>query len=275
MLAYFNHQFIEVEKVALPITDLSIQRGYGVFDFLRTVHLKPLFIDDYFNRFFNSAKSLQLNPPHDKAALKAIIFELINKNNVPDYGIKIILTGGCSTDGYTLNAAPNLIITQQQIQPISQAIFDSGVKVITQQHQRELPHIKSINYLMGVYLQQKIKEQQASEVLYYKDSIVTELSRANIFMVTYDNKIVTPSTNILHGITRKKVLKLANKNYTVEERELDIIEFENAAEVFMTSTTKRILPINQVDDIIIGEGKAGPITTLLFEQLIKLEKQTI
>jgi D-alanine transaminase/branched-chain amino acid aminotransferase len=273
MLAYFNNKFIEAEKAVLPISDLSIQRGYGVFDFFRTVNYHPLFIDDHLDRFFNSAAGLYLVPPHSKEEIKAIIFQLINKNRLPDCGIKLLLTGGCSTDSYTVNNSSNFFITQQQIPPFRQEIFDAGVKVITQEHQRELPYIKSINYLMGVWLQQKVKEHQAFDVLYNKQGIVSELPRANVFIVTYDNKIVTPSTNILHGITRKKVLKLAATNYKVEEREVNMMDIKNAAEVFMTSTTKRILPINQVDEMIIGEGKAGPITTLLYYSFLQMEEQ--
>lgn len=273
MLAYFNNQFIEVEKAVLPISDLSIQRGYGVFDFFRTINYEPLFIDDYLDRFFYSAAGLHLSPTQTKDEIKAIIYQLLNENRVPDCGIKLILTGGCTTDGYSIGTTPNLIITQQQIPPIKQAIYETGIKVITYEHQRELPHIKSINYLMGVWLQQKVKEQQATDVLYHMQDIVSEFPRANVFMITYDNKIVTPATNILQGITRKKVLQLAATRYEVEERDINLLEIKNAAEVFMTSTTKRILPINQVDDTIIGDGKAGPITSLLHQAFIQIEEQ--
>lgn len=273
MLVYCNHQFTEAANAVLPLCDLSIQRGYGVFDFFRTVNYQPLFIDDYLDRFFNSANDLHLHPSYDKEEIKAIIYQLINLNRVPDCGIKIILTGGCSTDGYTVGDTPNLIITQQQIPAIDNNLFNIGVKVITHEHQRELPHIKSINYLMGVWLQQKVREQQAVDVLYYTQGFVTEFPRANIFMVTNNNTIVTPCTNILHGITRKKVLQLAAKKYVVEQREVGINEIKNAAEVFMTSTTKRILPVGQVDDTIINDGKAGPVTTILNQAFRQMEIQ--
>ena len=271
MLAYCNHQFIEAANAVLPLCDLSIQRGYGVFDFFRTVHYQPLFIDDHLDRFFNSANGLHLHSSHGKEEIKAIIYKLIDLNRVPDCGIKLMLTGGCSTDGYTVGDTPNLIITQQQIPAIDNNLFNTGVKVITHEHQRELPHIKSINYLMGVWLQQKVREQQAVDVLYYKQGFVTEFPRANIFMVTNNNTIVTPFTNILHGITRKKVLQLAAKKYIVEEREVGINEIKNAAEVFMTSTTKRILPVGQVDDTIISNGKAGLVTTILNQAFMQME----
>ena len=149
--------------------------------------------------------------------------------------------------------------------------FDSGLKIITYEYQRDLPEAKSINYLMGVWLQQKIKERNAADVLYYQQGIVSEFPRSNIFIVTHDEKISTPSKNILKGITRMKLMKLAAEKYKVETRTLHIDEIKDAAEVFMTSTTKRLLPVCQIDNTIIGNGKAGPITTLLNQDFIKME----
>ena len=65
---------------------------------------------------------------------------------------------------------------------------------------------------------------------------------------------------------------MANE-YLIEEREVYIEEVKNAAEVFMTSSTKRLLAINQVDAVVIGNGKAGPITTLLNAAFIRLENE--
>ena len=187
----------------------------------------------------------------------------------------MILTGGYSMDGYEPALAPNLIILQQRLKEPSPDHFVSGIKVITHEHQRELPEVKSINYLMGVWLQQKVKEQQASDVLYYKNGLVSEFPRANVFMITHGGTIVTPAENVLHGITRKQLLQLAAKKYTVEVRAVSLEEIKTAAEVFMTSTTKRILPIYQIDETVIGSGKAGPITTLLNADFIAMEEQLL
>jgi D-alanine transaminase/branched-chain amino acid aminotransferase len=275
MLAYINHQFIEEEKATLHVSDLAIQRGFGIFDFFRTRNFVPLFLEDYLDRFFYSAASLRLQPTHTREELTAIIYELIKRNNEPTSGIKMILTGGYSSDGYEPAVSPNLIILQQKLQESAADRFASGIKVITHEHQRELPAVKSINYLMGVWLQQKVKEQQAVDVLYYKNGIVSEFPRSNVFMITHDGKIVTPAENILHGITRKQLLQLAAKKYTVEVRTVTIDEIKTAAEVFMTSTTKRLLPIYQIDEAIIGSGKAGPITTLLKADFIAMEENLL
>ena len=270
MIAFVNNDFLEEDKATLRVSDLSIQRGYAAFDFFRTKNYIPLFLDDYLDRFLNSISLLYLEPIQTREELKGIIYELIKKNKMPEAGIRMILTGGYSPDSFE-PVQPNLIITQQKIQFPASEKFECGLKIITHEYQRDLPEAKSINYLMGVWLQQKIKERNAADVLYYQQGIVSEFPRSNIFIVTHDEKIITPSENILKGITRMKLLKLAAEKYKVETRTLYIDEIKDAAEVFMTSTTKRLLPVSQIDDTIIGNGKAGPITTLLNQDFIKME----
>lgn len=272
MIAYVNNIFIEEEKATLQIGDLAIQRGYAAFDYFRIKNNYPLFLDDYLDRFFRSAFLMNLHPKQTRAEVREIIHELIGTNNNAESGMRMILTGGFSPDSFQ-PAVPNLIILQQNLKLPTDELFSSGIKVMTHEYQRDLPHLKSINYFMGIWLLQKLKEHSAADVLYHKDGIVSELPRANVMMVTKDEKIVTPRNNILPGITRMKLMELAVKKYKVEERDISISELINATEVFLTSTTKRILPIQQIDDTIIGIGKAGPITTLLNDSFITMENE--
>lgn len=274
MIVFVNNEFIEEEKATLGISDLSIQRGYGVFDFFRTSNFIPLFLDDYLNRFFKSAAALRLQPAHTKEELKQIIEEINKQNKIADGGFKMILTGGYSYDGYTLSS-PNFLITQQPVQVSDKENFNKGIKIILHEYLRDFPEAKSINYLMGVYLQEKIRQQKADDVLYYKDGYISEFPRSNVFVVTKDQIVVTPARNVLQGITRMKVLELADKHYTVEERAITVDELKNAAEVFLTSTTKRILPVVSVDDIVVGDGKPGEITTSLYKAFLKMEMELI
>ncbi|MEJ7685466.1 MAG: aminotransferase class IV [Segetibacter sp.] len=271
MIAFVKNGFIEEEKASLGITDLSIHRGYGVFDFFRTSNYAPLFLDNYLDRFFRSAGMLRLQPPHTKKELKIIIREMIRQNKVPDSGFKMILTGGYSSDGYGLSS-PNFFIIQQPVQLPGIEKFDKGLKIILYEYFRDLPNAKSINYLIGVYLQDKVQQQKADDVLYYKDGYILEFPRSNVFIVTKDHTVVTPAENVLHGITRMKVLEIAGEKYRVEERAITVDELRNAAEVFLTSTTKRILPVLTIDDKIIADGKPGEITTSLYQAFLEMEE---
>jgi branched-chain amino acid aminotransferase len=231
----------------------------------------PLFVDDYLARFYGSATMMDLPVPLKEEELKAVINQLILKNNLGLSGVKMILTGGYSANGYDL-ADPNLVIIQQPFSLPDQSSLDKGIKIITQEYVREIPAAKTINYTMGIRLIKRIKEQEAEDVLYFKNGAVTEFPRCNFFIVRQDNTVVTPSENVLRGITRKNVLQLAGKKYKTEEGAITLDDIARAKEAFMTSTTKRILPIVQVDDHRIGSGWPGEVSLDLLQDLIKLEK---
>lgn len=272
MFVFINGNFIDEKEAFIGVSDLSIQRGFGIFDYFRTHHHVPLFLDDYLSMFYNSASQLHLEPSYTTQELKEIIFRLIEKNNVENSGFKMILTGGYSPDGFE-PAKPNFILTQQAVNVSSKDKFEKGLKVILHEYLRDIPTVKSTNYLMAIYLRDKLVTHQADEVLYYKDNGVLEFPRANVFVVTKDETVVTPAENVLHGITRKKVLEIAGKNYKTEERSVTVEELKDASEVFLTSTTKRLLPVLKIDDVIIGHGKPGKITRSLYQSFLQMENE--
>ncbi|MGB8191669.1 MAG: aminotransferase class IV, partial [Chitinophagaceae bacterium] len=237
--AYFNGEFMQEENVRLHISDLSIQRGYGVFDFFRTINHQPFFMNDYLERFFNSAKGLHLDPGISKEKLQSVIHELINRNQLPQSGFRLTLTGGYSPDSY-LPALPNFIITHQPLSPRPAAMVEDGLKLITHEYIRESPELKSISYLTAVRIQPMIRAVGATDSLYHWKGVISELPRSNFFIVTRDETIVTASENILRGITRKKTLELAGKHFKAEERTITIDDVREAKEAFATSTTKQI-----------------------------------
>lgn len=268
-LAFFNGEFIEEEKVFLHVSDLAIQRGYGVFDFFKVMAERPLFMQEHLDRFFRSATGLALEPGFTKTALGNIAQELINRNKLACSGIKIVLTGGYSADGYT-PSKPNLFITQQYMSPRPAETFEKGIRVITYEHVRELPEIKSINYATGVMLQQRINAAGADDVLYHKNGLFSEFPRSNFFIVTQDDKVITPATNVLKGITRQKTLEIAQRHFTAQEGTVTLQDVRNAKEAFITSTSRQITPVVMIDDILLNQGKPGEITRLLDREFQRL-----
>ena len=270
MAVYFNNRFLENEDAMLHVSDLSMQRGFAVFDFFRTMNGIPLFMPDHLDRFYASANAMHLPVRQTKEELFSILNELVQRSDVSQAGVRIMLTGGYSADNYH-PAEPNLLITCNPVNLLTDSDFEKGIPVITYGHQREMPHIKSINYQMAVYLQPLLKEKKAADVLYYKNNIITEFPRSNIFIVTNENKLATPGHNILHGITRKHVLSLAKDLMQVEECDITLDELIAAKEIFLTSTTKKILPVLLVNNQPIGNGKPGKITTTLYQKFLELE----
>lgn len=265
-----NDDFVLHKEAKILISDLSINRGYGIFDFFRTVNNTPLFLEDHLDRFFYSASQLNLKVGKDRNQIKKLIHQLIERNNIPESGIRITLTGGYSEDGYTL-ANPNLLIAQTPF-TFNKENFNKGIRLITHNYQRQLPQVKTIDYLMAIVLQPTIKERNADDVLYHNQNEICECPRSNFFMVTQKDEVLTPSKNILKGITRKKIL--AFSEFNIRETDINLKDLSNAKESFITSTTKNVLPVLEIDGKVIGNGKPGEITTAIYEKMYALKEST-
>ena len=266
--AIINGEFILREDAKILVSDLSIQRGYGIFDYFRTINNQPVFLEDHLDRFFYSVSQMNLRPDTDRDQIVNLIQQLIKKNNIPDSGIRITLTGGYSEDNYSISK-PNLLITQNAF-TFNKEMFNKGIRLITYDHQRQLPHIKTIDYLMAIRLQPFIKEKDADDVLYYEQTEIRECPRSNFFIVNKNNEVITPSKNILKGITRKKILDLPG--FSIKEATIKLTDIENAKEAFITSTTKNVLPVLKIDGKIIGDGKPGQITTDIYQKIFDLKE---
>ncbi|MEO5500962.1 MAG: aminotransferase class IV [Ginsengibacter sp.] len=264
-----NGEFVLKNESAILISDLAIQRGYGIFDYFRTIKNDPVFLVEHLNRFYFSASEMFMDPGYTREELKGLIKLLIEKNNIADSGIRLTLTGGYSEDGYS-PATPNLLITQTAFS-FNRDNFNKGIKLITFPYQRQLPHVKTIDYLMAIHLQKLIKEKGADDVLYYHNNEITECPRANVFFINKNEEVLTPSKNILSGITRKKILGFPEFN--TRESIIKLSDVPDFREVFICSTTKNVLPVLAVDGKIIGDGKPGEITRKIYEDLLSIKEK--
>jgi|SRR5690606_29933837 Branched-chain amino acid aminotransferase/4-amino-4-deoxychorismate lyase len=271
MYAIVNDEIVPVSQATVHVSDLALQRGYGIFDFFKVSDGHVFFMDDYLDRFFHSASVMRLPIPLDRERLRQLIFKLIEKNALRDSGIKMILTGGYSPDGYQISK-PNLIMVQQALTLPGPEILKTGVRIITHDYVREFAHAKTINYSMGIWLIEEIRRANAADMLYQKDGWVSEFPRCNFFIVKKDNTVVTPSNNVLRGVTRKNVLRIASEAYQTEERDVHLDEVFDAKEAFLTSTTKRVVPIVAIDGRNIGNGQPGEVSLTLFRKLLQLEE---
>ncbi|WP_126972756.1 aminotransferase class IV [Gynurincola endophyticus] len=274
MFAYIIDKIVPYTDSTIHISDLALQRGYGIFDFFRVRNKKPLFLEDHLDRFYASAGKMLLQSPVDRNELTDIIITLVEKNNLSDAGVKVLLTGGYAEDGYTITQ-PNLIVVVQPFKYPSEQQLQSGVKIITVNFRKELPDIKTINYQKAIMMTPAVKAANAVDLVYHHDGIISELPRCNFFIVTQEDVIKTPDQQILLGVTRKKVLQLARKKYKVEECSITLNDVYNAKEAFFTSSTKRIVPVVKVDDYMIGSGKPGKITLDLLSGLIQHEDEVL
>jgi len=273
MYIYLNNDFVEAEKAMLHVSDLAIQRGYGIFDFFRVRKGVLLFVEDHLDRFLHSAKLMHLQVPYTKDALHAILKDLAHRNQQPESGMRMILTGGYSPDAYQ-PVASNFIVMQSPL-VVPDATTPKSVSIITHDYVRDIPEAKTLNYTMGIWLQPKVKEHQADDVLYHHNGVVTEFPRCNFFIVKKDGTVVTPAHHALKGVTRKRVLELSRKGYAVAEGVVTLADVLEAEEAFLTSSTKRIQAIVKIDGRMVGNGTPGKVTTQLLHELLEAERNYV
>ena len=265
---YFNGTITPVEQIGVGVTDLSLLRGYGLFDYFLTYNGRPFQWDWYWERFANSAMRMHLSLPITKEDAYGVVMELVERSGLPDIALRFIMTGGYSPDSISITK-PNLLIISEDIHPTSLAQYQTGIKVILDEYVREMAEVKSTDYKRLILLADEIRGAGAQDVLYQKNGEISELSRSNFFIVKGE-KLITPDRHILRGITRRTVLQLAQPDFEIEERPVLLSELYDAEEAFTTSSTKKILPIVQIGELTIADGKPGPKSAYLLERFNEL-----
>ncbi|MEY4050535.1 MAG: hypothetical protein RL262_1369 [Bacteroidota bacterium] len=271
LYCFAQNQISLLENAGVPVGDLLVQRGYGIFDYLRVSNNKPLFIEAHLDRLFNSAEIMRLSIALSKEELKKIVADLIEKNNIPFSGIRLIIAGGDAPDGYTITK-PHLIIIQQPLDAPPAQMATKGIQLVSHFYQRQLAEVKTTDYLMAIHLQPWMKSQGGDDILYYNNDTVSECPRSNIFMVSQDNTIVTPARNMLKGITRKNIIAIAEAHHLkLEQRDISLSEMKKAKEVFITSSTKRIIPVSRLDEQNFSLEGSNSLSAQIFDHLLALE----
>ena len=273
---YANGKTLCKKDIKVGITDLVMLRGYGAFDFMRTYYGVPFRINDYMNRFENSARGMKLKIPLSRKKIISTINLLLKKNNTfkkKDFGIRLLLTGGYSLDSFLPSVKPNLFILIEDLPVYPQWWSAKGIKLMLHEHNRELAKVKTTNYLTAIRLAEERRKAKAQDTLYCSDEKILETTRNNFFLFHGDT-LVTSQDNILHGITRKVITNITAKKFKLEIREVLKEELTWCTESFITGTTRGITPVVQIDNIKIGNGKPGKNTKALiklFEEIINKE----
>ncbi|MEJ2006413.1 MAG: aminotransferase class IV [Cyclobacteriaceae bacterium] len=266
-----NGELRELHAAEIPATDLTLRRGYGLFDFFRVHDGTCLYLEHHIQRLFRGIDRLRLDINHDQEMIMTQVKELVAENHIDGItGIRIVVTGGVSPDGFT-PAKSNVIITQESFKLPPDPLFRDGTALMTHAYKREIADVKSLNYMMAVYLAPEMHRSGATEVLYHFEDRVSECTRSNVFCIS-KGKLYTPVSDVLAGITRGRILDLAAKEMETVQEDFSPSFLMEADEVFISSTIKRIIPVVRINDIQIGAGVPGPLTRSLMKGLRDLDQ---
>lgn len=258
---YFENEFHPLDTPLLKTNDLGLIRGFGLFDYLRTYNGVPFRFAAYWSRFTGSAASLGMEIPLDKETVSGLLYELYRLSGEADLAFRLLLTGGYAEDGLTVTR-PNFIIRSEPLPKDNPAGRKAGIKVIPYDYVRDLPYVKTTGYVHMMKMAGELRSRAASDLLFHKHGLVSELTRSNIFIIR-GGTVITPGRDALRGITRKLVMEKAAGRFEVQERDVSLDELLSADEVFTTSSTKGVMPVVQVGDRAVGDGTPGRITAEL------------
>lgn len=262
-LVFADNRFVPLKKAAVPITDLAVQRGTGLFETLRTYNKIPLALEERLRRLRKSAKFLDLKFGFAQNFIRKKIFEGIKKFQASEVLIKIIVTGG---DSHALipEGSARLYILFLPFVPWPRRFYQKGIKIATTRLSRMLTEIKSLSYLPAVVAYEQALNRGFDEAVFVNEkNNILEGTTFN-FALIKNKKLITPKTGMLEGVTMDIVLKVAPFcALNTVRRAISYAELKKADEAFITSATREVIPVVKVDQTRIGSGRPGPYTKQL------------
>ncbi|QTA79646.1 Branched-chain amino acid aminotransferase [Desulfonema limicola] len=263
---YVDGEFVPETRAVIPVNDLVLLRGYGVFDFLRTYKRKPFYLKEHIKRLESSAKLIGLCLGFSQQEIFDIVIKTLAKNDkLQEANIRILVTGGMTIDFITPQNKPRLIVMVTPVTVFPEQLYTHGAAVVTTYDERYIPGSKSINYIPGILALNRACKQDAVESIYIdRYGRLLEGTTSNFFGFM-DNKLITPGKSILHGITRQVVLNLAEKEFDIEIRDVYKEEIRLMNEFFICSSNKEIMPVVRVDDLVLSNGRPGEQTCRIMQ----------
>ncbi len=262
---YIDGEFVEASQAVVPVDDLALLRGYGVFDFMRTYGGRPFAVGEHVQRLKRSCELIGLAFPWSTDDVIRIVMDTLGRNDYEESNVRLVVTGGASADSITPEGKPRLLVMVTPILEMPAEWYSQGASVVTVGIERFIPGAKTINYIPAIMAMREARRRGAIEAL-YRDARqrVLEGTTTNLFAVV-DGVLTTPSESILPGITRKTVLELLEGREPVKLGPIMLDALYRAEEVFLTASNKEVVPIVRVDEQVIGDGKPGPRTRRVME----------
>lgn len=255
-LGYYNGKYDEIDKIMIPMSDRSHWFGDGVYDATCARNYKIMAIDEHVDRFFNSARLLNINLGFTKEYLKGLLNELVQKLDDDELFVYWQATrggNGLRSHNYDKEQKANLWIT---ICPEEITDKNKEYKLTSMEDTRFLHcNIKTLNLIPSVVAYQHAKENNCDETVFHRGDIVTECAHSNVHIIK-DKKFITHPADeyILPGIARVHLLKACKAlNIEVEERPFTVDELINADEVIVSSSGDLCIRATEFEGKAVGK----------------------
>ncbi len=277
---YLNGDYVSKENAKVSVFDHGFLYGDGIFEGIRIYNGNIFKCKEHLDRLYDSAKSIMLDIPLSYSEMEQALIETIRRNELRDGYIRLVVSRGPGNLGLDPKRCPRawVIIIVEQLAIYPAEAYRDGLVSVSVVQRRNIPDalnpkIKSLNYLNNILVKIQANLAGVGEaIMLNAQGYVAEGSSDNIFVIK-KGIVFTPPCYIgaLEGITRGAIIELCGKlGYKLKEEPFTLHDVYIADEVFFTGTAAEVIAVREVDGRMIGEGKAGPITTHLLEEFRKL-----
>lgn len=264
-IAYLNGKFLPLAEAHISPMDRGFLFGDGVYEVIPVYQGKAFRVAQHLQRFAYSMNAIFLSVPLRAQDWEQLISELIQLNGSGDQVIYLQCTRGAAPmrdQAIPVEIHPTVFAYSSPLLTKSFTELSAGVSAITVPDTRwQHCNIKAITLLPNILLRQQALMAGVQEAILIREGYAMESTAANLFVVR-DGKIITPplSNNILGGITRDLVLEIAEKfQQTYSEMNISETMLHNADEIWLTSASREITPVIQLDNKSVGNGRAGSV----------------
>lgn len=260
---YLNGRFLRELDACVPVTDRGFLLGDGVYEVIPAYGTHLFALGRHLSRLDASLQGIRLANPLRAAEWEHVLRQLVELNGPEDQSVYVQVTRGPAPRDHAFPAQPQATVLAMSapLKPPPDGALTNGVAAITLDDIRwDYCHIKSICLLPNVLLRQQAVEAGAAEAILLRDGEVTEGAASTVFAVI-EGALRTPpkGPKLLAGITRDVVIELAAA-HGMSWQEAPIVEADlrTAEEVWVTSSTREILPVTRLDEQPVGSGRPGP-----------------
>ncbi len=278
-MIYLNGEWMPIEQARIPVLDRGFIFGDGVYEVIPSYSGYPFRLREHLARLQSSLDAVRIVNPYSLERWDELVREVVAGNPWEDQYVYLQVTRGVAPRDHAFpkGAKPTVFMMANPLATPPRSQLEQGVAAVTVADNRWLRcDIKSTSLLANCLLRQAAMDAGAVESVLLRDGMLTEGSASNIFVVRNAVIITPPKTNfILPGITYDVVIELARANrLPLEIRQVSEAEVRDADELWLTSSTKEVLPISTLDGKPVGAGKPGPLAARM-NQLYQDYKRTV
>ena len=262
---YLNGEFIAAQDAAVSVFDRGFLFGDGVYEVIPAYAGRLFRLPEHLDRLQRSLRGVRIADPYDRPRWTAVLEELTARNGGGDLSAYLQVTRGVApgrSHAFPPDTTPTVFAMSTPLRTLDWAQRERGAGVITHEDIRwRHSDLKTTAMLANVLLTQMARDAQVEETLLIRDGLVIEGASSNVFAVRRDVVITPPAgAGLLPGITRDLVLDLIrDAGLACSEEPLPLAALAEVEELWITSASRRVMPVVEVDRRAVGAGVAGPV----------------